>query len=208
MLQMWAYVRAMGPTRLLRTAQKRYVAGRGFSLIARWEGLTCGQGVHQAVNVSTDSDPRVCSIEAALNVIGEKWTLLVVRELLFGTTRFADIFRNTGAPRDILAKRLRSLERAGIIYRRPYSKTPGRFEYRLTPAGKQLHGVLVMIRVWGDAHARRDPENIVKFRHICAANLKPELQCAHCGEVLQPDAVIADRDLRRSQVSSSHAGLW
>lgn len=145
-------------------------------------------------------DPRVCSIEAALRVIGEKWSLLVVRELMMGCTRYAEIVHNTGVPRDILTRRLRSLERAGVIYRHLYKEQPARYEYRLAAAGEQLHGLLVMIRWWGDTYARNDAENTVTVRHSCAAEVKPELRCAHCGETVQIGSVTPDRDLRRSEL--------
>lgn len=146
-------------------------------------------------------DPRVCSIEAALRVIGEKWSLLVVRELMSGCTKYAEIVHNTGVPRDILTRRLRSLERSGIIYRHLYNEQPPRYDYRLAEAGEQLHGLLVMLRHWGDVYARNDPENTATVRHDCTAKLKPELRCADCGEVLHPGSVTSDRELRRSELS-------
>ena len=79
--------------------------------------------------------PRPCSVEAALSVIGEKWSLLVVRELAFGVHRFGSIVRNTGAPRDILTSRLRRLEAAGVVEKRQYLEHPPRFEYHLTQSG-------------------------------------------------------------------------
>ena len=146
-------------------------------------------------------DPRVCPIDAALRVIGEKWSLLVVRELMMGCTRYAEIVHNTGVPRDILARRLRSLERAGVIYRHLYNERPPRYEYRLAAAGEQLQGLLILIRYWGETYARNDPENTVPSRHSCTATLKPEVRCANCGEVLHADLLIPDRGLRRSELT-------
>ena len=76
--------------------------------------------------------PRVCSVAGALDVIGEKWSLLVVRELILGVHRFNEIATNTGAPRDILTARLRRLEELGVVERRAYSDRPPRYEYVLT----------------------------------------------------------------------------
>ena len=84
---------------------------------------------------------RPCSVAAALNLIGEKWSLLAVREIGFGNKRFDQIARNTGAPRDRLAARLRALESAGVIERRRYSEHPPRYDYELTEAGHELRVV-------------------------------------------------------------------
>ncbi|WP_329138788.1 helix-turn-helix transcriptional regulator [Streptomyces sp. NBC_01476] len=97
--------------------------------------------------------PRVCSIADALGVVGERWTLLVLRELGFGVHRFNDIQTNTGAPRETLALRLRKLEDAGLIERRQYSEHPPRDEYLLTAAGKEIAPVLTALRQWGERHA-------------------------------------------------------
>jgi len=94
----------------------------------------------------------VCSIADALSVVGERWTLLVLRELGFGVHRFNDIQTNTGAPRETLALRLRKLEEAGVVERRRYSEHPPRDEYVLTRAGKDIVPVLVALREWGETH--------------------------------------------------------
>ena len=97
--------------------------------------------------------PRVCSIADALEVLGERWSLLVLRELGFGVHRFKDIQVNTGAPRETLALRLRTLEEAGVIERRRYCEHPPRDEYLLTAAGRELLPVLGALREWGERHA-------------------------------------------------------
>ncbi|MFJ4921012.1 winged helix-turn-helix transcriptional regulator [Streptomyces sp. NPDC088725] len=97
--------------------------------------------------------PRDCPIADALEVVGKRWSLLVVRELAFGVHRFKDIQANTGAPRETLALRLRELEEAGIIERRQYSDRPPRDEYLVTDTGRDLFPVLTELRVWGERHA-------------------------------------------------------
>lgn len=97
--------------------------------------------------------PRVCAIADALEVVGERWSLLVLRELRFGVHRFKDIQANTGAPRETLALRLRKLEESGVIERRRYCERPPRDEYVLTAAGQELAPVLSALRVWGERHA-------------------------------------------------------
>src|SRR5918911_2105935 len=86
---------------------------------------------------------RPCSLAAALDVLGEKWSLLAVREISYGVHRFARIAGYTGASRDILADRLRKLEAAGVIERRQYSEHPPRYEYHLTEAGRELFPVML-----------------------------------------------------------------
>ncbi len=147
------------------------------------------------------ADPRVCSIEAALGVIGEKWALLALREIVLGQYRFDDIALNTGAPRDILAARLKSLEAAGVVRRQLYQERPARHEYHLAEAGEQLFAILHAIRDWGDRFVRDDPENIVAFRHSCGAELHVEMHCAACGEVVVAGVVTADREVRRSDIA-------
>ena len=95
-----------------------------------------------------------CPIAAALDVVGDRWTLLVLRDLHRGVTRFNDLRDRTGAPRDSLKARLRDLEDAGLITRRRYCEHPPRDEYVLTDAGKAIEPVLRELRTWGEAHAR------------------------------------------------------
>jgi len=97
--------------------------------------------------------PRICGIADALGVVGDRWALLVLRELGFGVHRFNDIQANTGAPRDSLATRLRELEEAGLITRRRYNEHPPRYEYLLTDAGAALGPALRELRIWGESYA-------------------------------------------------------
>ena len=128
---------------------------------------------------------RPCSVAAALNLIGEKWTLLAVREIAFGNKRFDVIAKNTGAPRDRLTARLRSLEAAGVVERRQYSDHPPRYEYELTEAGRELRAVLTVLRGWGDRWAVDSPPTA--FEHSCGHDLDPEVICRHCGVEIVPE---------------------
>ena len=128
---------------------------------------------------------RPCSVAAALNLVGEKWALLAVREIAFGNKRFDAIVRNTGAPRDRLAARLRALEAAGVIARRQYSDHPPRYEYELTEAGRELRAVLQALRAWGDKWAVETPP--ATFGHSCGHDLDPAVICRHCGTEVSPD---------------------
>ncbi|WP_157430094.1 winged helix-turn-helix transcriptional regulator [Actinomadura oligospora] len=137
-----------------------------------------------------DADPRPCSIADTLDLIGERWSVLVVRELFHGVRRFDGIARNTGASRDILTARLRKLERSGIIHREQYSDRPARYEYHLTEAGQELGDVLLMLLKWGDRHINQDDPPVV-FTHSCGVDLVPEVVCAACGEPARQGASAA-----------------
>jgi len=132
--------------------------------------------------------PRRCSIAGALDVIGEKWSLLVVRELFLGVRRFNDIAANTGAPRDILTARLRRLEDLGVVERREYSQRPVRHDYVLTRAGKQLRPVIMALKQWGDDHVMDKPLPLV-WEHSCGEVFVPRTHCAACGEPVGPRAL-------------------
>jgi DNA-binding HxlR family transcriptional regulator len=128
---------------------------------------------------------RPCSVAAALGLVGEKWALLAIREISFGNRRFDVIARNTGAPRDRLAARLRALEAAGVVARRRYSDHPPRYEYELTEAGRELRPVLTALRTWGDRWAVDAPP--AAFAHSCGHDLDAALVCRHCGGEVRSD---------------------
>ncbi len=123
---------------------------------------------------------RPCSIADALGMIGEKYSLLVLREVFFGVRRFDAIARNTGAPRDILAARLRRLVEVGVLEKSLYNERPPRFEYVATAAGRDLRPVLLMLMHWGDQHLTDLPPTV--FEHSCGADLDPAVVCRDCGE--------------------------
>jgi DNA-binding HxlR family transcriptional regulator len=100
-----------------------------------------------------DLPGRRCPIAAALELVGERWALLIVRELALGNTRFDDIVRGTGAPRDRVAARLKALDQAGVIQRIRYRTAPPRFDYQLTDSGRALLPVLDALLAWGLDHA-------------------------------------------------------
>ncbi|KAK1184649.1 helix-turn-helix domain-containing protein [Streptomyces sp. NBS 14/10] len=132
-------------------------------------------------------DPRPCSIADSLAVVGEKHSLLVLREVFLGVRRFDAMVRNIGAPRDILAARLRRLVEAGVLEKVPYSERPRRFEYRPTQAGWELQPVLLMLMKWGDRHLAERPP--VVLEHSCGAELEPVMVCGACGERASRDTL-------------------
>lgn len=132
---------------------------------------------------------RPCSIAAALDIVGERWSLLIIREISYGVHRFARIAAYTGVSRDILADRLRTLEAAGLVERRQYSEHPPRFEYHLTEAGRELFPLMTALREWGERWAAGEPA--VKVAHDCGYLLETVLTCGHCGAPVTPDGVTA-----------------
>jgi DNA-binding HxlR family transcriptional regulator len=96
-----------------------------------------------------DLPGRPCPLAASLEVVGERWSLLVVRELSLGSHRFTDIVAGTGAPRDRVTARLKALTDAGVVQRRQYQSHPDRFEYHLTDAGRALLPALEALLTWG-----------------------------------------------------------
>lgn len=123
---------------------------------------------------------RPCSVAAALSVVGDRWSLLIVRELLFGNGRFSELARNTGAPRDRLAARLADLMGSGIVCRADRG-------YALTEAGADLAGVLAAMRAWADRWVVSEPPLAVSHR---GHPLEPVVQCRTCGgPVDTPDVV-------------------
>ena len=108
---------------------------------------------------------RPCPIALSLEVVGERWALLVVREIMLGSRRFSDIVRGTGAPRDRIAARLKVLEEAGVVERRAYQDHPERFEYVLTDSGVALAPVLDALLGWGLDHvvAPDDPDRMSHY---------------------------------------------
>jgi len=131
------------------------------------------------------AEPRVCSIARTLDIVGEKWALLALREVFLGDRRFDEMVRRTGAPRDTLAARLRTLTAAGVLERRPYREHPARFEYHLTDAGRDLYPVIATLMHWGDKYLAGQEGPPLVLEHSCGHHLVPELICQACGEPLR-----------------------
>lgn len=120
-----------------------------------------------------------------LEVVGAKWTLLVVRELMLDNHRFDEIVRRTGAPRDILTTRLRSLEAEGLVTRVQYEERPPRFEYHLTDLGWALGPVVATMREFGDRHLAGESGPPMKFEHSCGEEYHAVVACRACGQVVR-----------------------
>ena len=109
-----------------------------------------------------DYDGQNCSIARALEVVGERWTLLIVRDVFLGRRRFDQLQESLGIARNVLTDRLNRLVEEGILERVPYSERPVRYEYRLTSKGLELNVALTALRQWGDKHLSEKPPRLLR----------------------------------------------
>jgi|SRR6478609_913452 DNA-binding HxlR family transcriptional regulator len=111
-----------------------------------------------------DYDGQVCSIARSLELVGDRWTLLIVRDLVLGLSRFDELLTSLGVASNVLTDRLNRLTEEGIVERVRYSERPERFEYRLTQKGRELGPVLLALMQWGDRHIADKPPRIARRR--------------------------------------------
>lgn len=125
-----------------------------------------------------------CSVAQCLEVIGDWWTPLIVRDLLFGVGRFDEIQERLGISRNVLTQRLELLVENGVVERQPYQDNPPRFDYVLTGKGRDLWFVIQAMKQWGDTWAAPDGPPIELLHTTCdhVATVVPS--CSHCGERL------------------------
>ncbi|HYB92515.1 MAG TPA: helix-turn-helix domain-containing protein [Candidatus Binataceae bacterium] len=133
-----------------------------------------------------------CSIARTLSIIGERWTILILREVFLGRSHFDDFQRNTGIARNILSTRLRALVNHGILERYAAPHDRARVEYRLTKKGLDLFPVLVAMLRWGDQWlADENGPPIALVHRPCGAHATPTMVCPNCGEEISASNMIA-----------------
>jgi DNA-binding HxlR family transcriptional regulator len=138
-------------------------------------------------------DNQNCSIARALETIGERWTLLILRDAFLGTRRFDDFQRSLGIARNVLTVRLKSLTDEGLLERRRYQERPERFEYRLTAKGIDLWPVLFTLMRFGDKHVLEGmPPTTVEHRE-CGTAIDDHMCCPVCAVQVGPHDVVARR---------------
>lgn len=131
-----------------------------------------------------------CSLARALAIVGDRWTLLILRDAFLKVRRFDDFHARLGIARRILAARLTALVDAGILDRQPYQARPVRHEYRLTQKGLELYPVLLSLVHWGDRHcADADGPPMLHRHKACGHDFRGVLTCSECGEAVEPRAV-------------------
>jgi DNA-binding HxlR family transcriptional regulator len=129
---------------------------------------------------------QTCSVARALEIVGERWTLLVLRDAFLGVRRFDDFQRSLGVARNVLTTRLGRLVEEGVLERVAYQQRPERFEYRLTEKGLGLWPVIVGLRHWGDEHyAEAGPPRLLEHRG-CGGAVSVRLTCERCAAELGP----------------------
>jgi DNA-binding HxlR family transcriptional regulator len=132
-------------------------------------------------------EDQVCSVARALEVLGDRWTLLVLRDAFRRVRRFEDFQRSLGVARNVLTDRLTRLVDEGILERVPYHERPVRFEYRLTEKGRELWPVMMTLMHWGDHHYAEAAGRPMIVRHRdCGGEVNDHLSCSKCGAELGP----------------------
>jgi DNA-binding HxlR family transcriptional regulator len=134
------------------------------------------------------------SVSRTLELVGEKWTLLILREAFFGVRRYGQLARTLGIPRPTLSARLRTLVDAELLERVPYATDPDRHEYRLTQAGIDLFPSIVTLMRWGDRYLAGDEGPPIVLRHDdCGEIADPYLACRACGGEIDARSVTPER---------------
>jgi DNA-binding HxlR family transcriptional regulator len=137
-------------------------------------------------------DGQDCSVARALEVIGERWTILILRDAFLGVRRFDDFQRSLGIARNVLNTRLQRLVDAGLLERRRYQVRPERHEYRLTTMGLDLWPSILALMQWGDRHLSGPDGPPLRVEHRdCGGLVDDRRTCERCGEVLGPRDVRA-----------------
>lgn len=146
---------------------------------------------------TADYSRQSCPIAATLEVVGDPWTLLILRDAFNGVRRFEQWQERLGVARNVLASRLKALVAHGVLETRPYSERPPRQEYLLTDKGRDLRPVLLTLYDWGERHVYGEGRSPTAITHNGHA-FRPKLVCATC------DEVVGDRELHRVEQPSDH----
>ena len=132
---------------------------------------------------------HACSIARALDVIGDRWSILILRDTFRGIRRFAEIQRDLAIPKAVLSDRLTSLVAAGVLERRQYMEHPPRHEYRLTDMGRQLSPVLVGLMQWGDRWLGDGQAPTVLVHEPCGTEVDLRFRCDTCNRGFGPTEI-------------------
>ncbi|NWG52811.1 MAG: helix-turn-helix transcriptional regulator [Hydrogenophilaceae bacterium] len=137
-------------------------------------------------------DRENCSLARALAVVGDRWTMLVLREAFLRVRRFDDFQARLGIARRVLAARLAHLVDEGVLRKVAYQQRPVRYEYRLTEKGLGLYPALIALVHWGDAHYAGKKGPPMLHRHLaCGHDFRSVLTCSKCGEAVEARGVVA-----------------
>ena len=150
-----------------------------------------------------DYEGQTCSIARTLELVGERWTLLIVRDAFLGLRRFEEFQQSLGIARNVLTDRLNRLVEEGILRRTEYQQRPTRYEYRLTRKGVDLWPVLMSAMKWGDRHLYEGEAPVRVVHEGCGGELDERFHCTKCGAELGPGDVHGEPrpGLKRTQVA-------
>jgi DNA-binding HxlR family transcriptional regulator len=137
-----------------------------------------------------DYPEQVCSIARSLEVVGERWTLLILRDAVLGIERFEDFQESLGIATNVLANRLKLLCDEGVLDRVPDEARPGRPKYVLTSKGAELAPALIVLMKWGDRHypTPKGPPRLT-LHAGCGGNIEPDFRCDRCGKQARPGEI-------------------
>lgn len=139
-------------------------------------------------NCEANQDDRACSIQDSLDILGDRWTILIMRDAFRGVRRFDDFRRDLDIARPVLTERLKRLVVAGVLDRRLYCERPPRYEYRLTPMGAALSPTLVALMRWGDEWLTDEPPTVL-VHETCGEPLDQAFVCWHCDETFTQSSI-------------------
>jgi DNA-binding HxlR family transcriptional regulator len=132
-----------------------------------------------------------CSLAQSLEVIGDWWTPLILRDLYLGMDRFDQFVKDLGISRNLLTDRLATLVDGELVRRTPYQQNPVRYSYELTDAGRELVPILMALTAWGDRWATPPAGQPIRFTHAtCGKLTTPTVCCSECGETLAMQDVV------------------
>ncbi len=135
----------------------------------------------------------ICPITRTLDLIGERWSLLIIRDVFYGVRRFDALQHHLGVSKKVLSGRLVRLVQEGILKKVPYQQKPERFEYRLTQKGRDLFPVLLTMMRWGNRWLAEKNEPHLHLKHLgCGEVVESNLVCSHCEKPLSPASVRAE----------------
>jgi DNA-binding HxlR family transcriptional regulator len=142
-------------------------------------------------------EDMACSVAQCLEVVGEWWSMLLIRDAFLGIRRFDDFQERLGISRNVLSQRLNKLVEEGVLQKQPYQQNPVRYEYLLTDKGRDLWPVLTSMRQWGDRYRAPKGPPVKVFHRKCGHAAAFELHCADCGEQ------VSHRDVRVEHVGNT-----
>jgi DNA-binding HxlR family transcriptional regulator len=144
---------------------------------------------HKRGRRSTDplafEGPRPCSVARTLQIIGDRWSLMILRAAFFGVKRFDELKRQLGIATNVLTDRLNRFVEVGIFYRNQYQAQPDRYDYRFTELGKGLFGPLIAMQHWGDHWLAGDQPPLILTHLSCGHDFHAEVCCDHCRQPLR-----------------------